>query len=210
MYMYFYWVRARGYSSCMSQQGLSLVAVLSPHLIRGHKRSQSYYVYMYMYLVAPIFSQFGQLNGGLQTLWLVHLLIHMYTHAHTRMHMHTHTHTHTHTCMHTHMRTHTHCTVVRQNGKNYEALANSLEEKTVAQCRNFFTNYKRKLNLPRIIAEYETRHVSMGIMGVCGRASSLEFMRVYTVCIYMFCECVYGNGGMEYDRMRMGCGDLSV
>lgn len=48
--------------------------------------------------------------------------------------------------------------VVRQNGKNYEALANSLEEKTVAQCRNFFTNYKRKLNLPRIIAEYETRH----------------------------------------------------
>ena len=53
--------------------------------------------------------------------------------------------------------------VVRQNGKNYEALANSLEEKTVAQCRNFFTNYKRKLNLPRIIAEYETRHVSMGM-----------------------------------------------
>ena len=52
---------------------------------------------------------------------------------------------------------------MRQNGKNYEALANSLEEKTVAQCRNFFTNYKRKLNLPRIIAEYETRHVSMGM-----------------------------------------------
>ncbi|CAI8029673.1 REST corepressor 3 [Geodia barretti] len=47
--------------------------------------------------------------------------------------------------------------VVRKNGKNYEALANSLDDKTVAQCRNFFTNYKRKLNLPRIIAEYETR-----------------------------------------------------
>lgn len=65
--------------------------------------------------------------------------------------------------------------VVRQNGKNYEALADSLEEKTVAQCRNFFTNYKRKLNLPRIIAEYETRHVS-------GNG---------------------GIGGWEYDRLRM-------
>ena len=50
--------------------------------------------------------------------------------------------------------------VVRLNGKNYEALANALEGKTVAQCRNFFTNYKRKLNLPRLIAEYEIKHVS--------------------------------------------------
>ena len=82
---------------------------------------------------------------------------------------------------------------MRQNGKNYEALANSLEEKTVAQCRNFFTNYKRKLNLPRIIAEYETRTVSMG-MGYGSMGMGLW---------------EYGNGGMEvceweYGSMGMG------
>lgn len=48
--------------------------------------------------------------------------------------------------------------VIHDHGKDYEAMANALEDKTVAQCRNFFTNYKRKLNLPRVIAEYEIRH----------------------------------------------------
>ena len=57
--------------------------------------------------------------------------------------------------------------VIRKHGKSYEALANALEGKTIAQCRNFFTNYKRKLNLPRLIAEYEIRHVSFGT-NVCG------------------------------------------
>ena len=57
--------------------------------------------------------------------------------------------------------------VIRKHGKSYEALANALEGKTIAQCRNFFTNYKRKLNLPRLIAEYEIRHVSFGT-SVCG------------------------------------------
>lgn len=38
----------------------------------------------------------------------------------------------------------------------------ALEGKTLAQCRNFFTNYKRKLNLPKLIAEYEIKNVSEG------------------------------------------------
>lgn len=48
--------------------------------------------------------------------------------------------------------------VISKHGKDCEALSLSLEGKTVAQCRNFFTNYKRKLNLPRFIAEYELKN----------------------------------------------------
>lgn len=51
--------------------------------------------------------------------------------------------------------------VISKHGKDCEALAMALEGKTVAQCRNFFTNYKRKLNLPRFIAEYELKNVSV-------------------------------------------------
>ena len=51
--------------------------------------------------------------------------------------------------------------VIRKHGKDYEAMSNALEGKTVPQCKNFFTNYKRKLNLPKLIAEYEIRHVSI-------------------------------------------------
>lgn len=49
-----------------------------------------------------------------------------------------------------------------KHGKDCEALSMALEGKTIAQCRNFFTNYKRKLNLPRFIAEYEIKNVSVG------------------------------------------------
>ena len=52
--------------------------------------------------------------------------------------------------------------VIMKHGKDCDALAMALEGKTTAQCRNFFTNYKRKLNLPRFIAEYEIKNVSMG------------------------------------------------
>ena len=53
-----------------------------------------------------------------------------------------------------------HSVVIQQNGKDAVALSDAISTKSVAQCRNFFTNYKRKLNLPRLIAEYEIRHVS--------------------------------------------------
>ncbi len=51
--------------------------------------------------------------------------------------------------------------VISSHGKNYKALAEVLENKTHQQIKNFFTNYKRKLNLPRRIAEYEICHVSL-------------------------------------------------
>lgn len=50
--------------------------------------------------------------------------------------------------------------VINEYGKNVEALSRALPGKNISQCRNFFTNYKRKLNLPRLIAEYELKHVS--------------------------------------------------
>ena len=55
----------------------------------------------------------------------------------------------------------THFAVINKQGKDIEGLARALPSKSVPQCRNFFTNYKRKLNLPRLIAEYEIKHVSM-------------------------------------------------
>jgi hypothetical protein len=48
--------------------------------------------------------------------------------------------------------------IINEHGKNVEALCRALPGKSIAQCRNFFTNYKRKLNLPRLIAEYELKH----------------------------------------------------
>lgn len=48
---------------------------------------------------------------------------------------------------------------ISEHGKNIEALSQALPGKSSAQCRNFFTNYKHKLNLPRLIAEYELKHV---------------------------------------------------
>ena len=62
--------------------------------------------------------------------------------------------------------------MIRKHGKDSEALTLALEGKTLSQCRNFFTNYKRKLNLPRLIAEYEIRNVSMQIrIKRCGSES---------------------------------------
>ncbi|XP_064394804.1 REST corepressor 3-like [Halichondria panicea] len=48
--------------------------------------------------------------------------------------------------------------VISSHGKNYDALVSALEGKTLQQVKNFFTNYKRKLNLPKLIAEYEISH----------------------------------------------------
>lgn len=62
--------------------------------------------------------------------------------------------------------------VIKKHGKNVEALARQLPSKSVPQCRNFFTNYKRKLNLPRLIAEYEIRNVHILII-------------VYHICCYV-------------------------
>ncbi len=50
--------------------------------------------------------------------------------------------------------------MISKYGKNYEVLAETLTNKTLQQIKNFFTNYKRKLDLPRRIAEYEISHVS--------------------------------------------------
>jgi len=49
----------------------------------------------------------------------------------------------------------------QNHGRNFEAVSKMVVTKTVAQCKNFFFNYKRKYNLPKLVADYEIRNVSM-------------------------------------------------
>ena len=47
---------------------------------------------------------------------------------------------------------------VRSYGKDFQAMAEVLGNKTVSQCRNFFVNYRRRFNLLDILEEYEKEH----------------------------------------------------
>lgn len=42
-----------------------------------------------------------------------------------------------------------------KHGKDWAAIATMVESKTEAQCKNFFFNYKKKLNLEAIVEEYK-------------------------------------------------------
>ena len=44
---------------------------------------------------------------------------------------------------------------VRAYGKDFQAMAEVLGNKTVNQCRNFFVNYRRRFDLLSILEEYE-------------------------------------------------------
>lgn len=44
---------------------------------------------------------------------------------------------------------------VRRYGKDFQAMAEVLGNKSVSQCRNFFVNYKRRFNLQQVLEEYE-------------------------------------------------------
>ena len=46
-------------------------------------------------------------------------------------------------------------TAVRRYGKDFQAMAEVLGNKSVSQCRNFFVNYKRRFNLQQVLEEYE-------------------------------------------------------
>ena len=44
---------------------------------------------------------------------------------------------------------------VRAYGKDFQAMAEVIGNKTVHQCRNFFVNYRRRFDLLSILEEYE-------------------------------------------------------
>jgi len=46
-------------------------------------------------------------------------------------------------------------TAVRRYGKDFQAMAEVLGNKSVSQCRNFFVNYRRRFNLQQVLEEYE-------------------------------------------------------
>ncbi|KAK3728403.1 hypothetical protein QZH41_017638 [Actinostola sp. cb2023] len=44
---------------------------------------------------------------------------------------------------------------VRKYGKDFQAMAEVLGNKSISQCRNFFVNYRRRYNLQEVLEEYE-------------------------------------------------------
>ncbi|XP_031552843.1 REST corepressor 3-like isoform X2 [Actinia tenebrosa] len=44
---------------------------------------------------------------------------------------------------------------VRKYGKDFQAMAEVVGNKTISQCRNFFVNYRRRYNLQEVLEEYE-------------------------------------------------------
>lgn len=44
---------------------------------------------------------------------------------------------------------------VRRYGKDFQAMADVLQNKTVSQCRNFFVNHRKRFELQRVLEEYE-------------------------------------------------------
>lgn len=44
---------------------------------------------------------------------------------------------------------------VRKYGKNFQAIADVIGNKTVGQVKNFFVNYRRRFNLEEVLLEWE-------------------------------------------------------
>jgi len=82
------------------------------------------------------------------------------------------------------LHTFTFFTGFQNHGRNFEAVAKVVATKTVAQCKNFFFNYKRKYNLPKLVADYEIKNVSIHCM----------YVHVYVCTSYTVLQhlgCVY-------------------
>lgn len=47
------------------------------------------------------------------------------------------------------------CTGVRKYGKDFQAIADVIGNKTVGQVKNFFVNYRRRFNLEEVLQEWE-------------------------------------------------------
>ena len=45
---------------------------------------------------------------------------------------------------------------VRRYGKDFQAMADVLQNKTVSQCRNFYVNHRKRYDLEQVLEDYET------------------------------------------------------
>ena len=49
---------------------------------------------------------------------------------------------------------------LRDCGRDWDAISQRVGTKTAAQCKNFYFNYKKKMNLEALLAEHEASKVS--------------------------------------------------
>ncbi|BFZ19004.1 hypothetical protein BsWGS_22044 [Bradybaena similaris] len=59
-----------------------------------------------------------------------------------------------------------------KHGKDWAAIATMVESKTEAQCKNFFFNYKKKLNLEAIVEEYKDQGGDRRTISTCESITS--------------------------------------
>ncbi|XP_071832778.1 REST corepressor 1-like isoform X2 [Apostichopus japonicus] len=50
---------------------------------------------------------------------------------------------------------------IRKYGRNHQAIADVVGNKTVLQCRSFMMNFRRRFNLDKVLEEYEAEQVSL-------------------------------------------------
>lgn len=64
---------------------------------------------------------------------------------------------------------------IRKYGRNFKAVAEVVGNKTEANVRSFFVNYRRRFNLDGVLQEYEAEH------GISGDADEkvLKYFHVY-------------------------------
>lgn len=52
--------------------------------------------------------------------------------------------------------------VVRRYGRDFQAMADIVGNKTVQQCRNFFMNHRKKYSLDHVLEEYRAERERRG------------------------------------------------
>lgn len=71
---------------------------------------------------------------------------------------------------------------VRKYGKDFQAIAEVIGNKTEAHVRSFFGNFRRRYNLDEVLAEYEAEH---GIVNTHNNNEEEEEEKEEKVSVYI-------------------------